>query len=137
MILEHGIKKESGKASKISVFNGPVFSDDDPVFGSIQIPLEFWKIILWYNDNDELRATAFTLSQSDLVDGIQFEELDFDTNAEFAEYQCSIRSLAKKTKINFSDLYDLDTFDNNNPNESFKISSEEQFEAFIKADAKK
>jgi endonuclease G len=77
-LLEEGIKLEEGKSSRISIFAGPLFDDDDPVYASVQVALSFFKIIAWYNDDGVLRATAFRLSQERLVGNIEFEELHFD-----------------------------------------------------------
>ena len=38
----------------------------------------------------DLKATAFKLSQTNLVGDIDFEELDIDQDPEFKEFQCSI-----------------------------------------------
>jgi endonuclease G len=130
-VLEKGIVKEKGKFSKISVFNGPIFSEDDRFFRGIQVPMEFWKVILWFNENKDLRATAFKLSQSDLVGDIKFEKLDFDTDAEFHEFQCSITSLEKATHLDFSAIKPFDTFDSSGGNEMLRIDSEESFENFV------
>jgi endonuclease G len=77
-LLEEGIKLEEGKSSRISIFAGPLFDDDDPVYASVQVALSFFKIVAWYNDDGVLRATAFRLSQERLVGNIEFEELHFD-----------------------------------------------------------
>ncbi|MES1215972.1 MAG: DNA/RNA non-specific endonuclease [Bacteroidota bacterium] len=134
LVLEKGASNESGKTAKISVFNGPIFKEDDSVFRGIQIPMEFFKIILWFNDAGKLKATAFKLSQSGLVGDINFDEaLDIDANVQFQEFQCSIKSLQKLTKLDFSKLEQFDTFDNTSPNESLKINSEEELMTFIKS----
>jgi endonuclease G, mitochondrial len=77
-LLEEGIRLEEGKSSRISIFAGPLFDDDDPVYASVQVALSFFKIVAWYNDGGVLRATAFRLSQERLVGNIEFEELHFD-----------------------------------------------------------
>lgn len=48
---------------RMSVFTGPVFSDDDPVYRGVRIPLMFWKIAAWVS-GDELAATAYLLDQA-------------------------------------------------------------------------
>lgn len=111
VVLEKGASLENGQTAKISVFNGPIFKDDDPVFRGIQIPLDFFKIVLWLTDTGDLRATAFKLSQQELLGDIDFEQLDFDQNITFKEFQCSIKSLQKETKIDFSDFFKFDTFE--------------------------
>ena len=117
VVLETGAEAEQGKTAKISVFNGPIFKDTDPVFRGIQVPLDFYKIVLWLTDNGNLKATAFKLSQVALVDDIDFEQLDLDQNTEFKEFQCSIKSLQSETGINFSKLLSFDTFEGNEGDE--------------------
>ena len=117
IVLESGAESESGKTAKISVFNGPIFKDDDPVFRGIQVPMDFYKIVLWLTDNGNLKATAFKLSQIKLVGDIDFEQLDLDQNTEFKEFQCSIKSLQKQTNINFSSIFEFDTFEGDDGDE--------------------
>ncbi len=126
-ILEKGIKKEAGNLARMTVFNGPIFDDaKDRIFKGVKIPMQYFKIILWLNDDGELKATAFKLTQEPLVDHIQFDEgmrldeeeaLDIDKNMDFDEYQCSIKSLSRLTKINFEQLEQFDTFDSDDDNE--------------------
>ena len=130
VVLETGAEAEQGKTARISVFNGPIFKDDDPVFRGIQVPLDFYKIVLWLTDNGNLKATAFKLSQVALVDDIDFEQLDLDQNTEFKEFQCSIKSLQTETGINFSKLFEFDTFEGNEGDE-MAIKSELEVMAHI------
>ncbi|MEP6584687.1 MAG: DNA/RNA non-specific endonuclease [Ginsengibacter sp.] len=125
-VLEKGIKKEAGKLARMTVFNGPIFNEaKDRIFKGKKIPMEFYKIILWLNDDKKLRATAFRLSQELLVGIIDFDEimrldnealeineeaLDIDKNVKFKLLQCSIKSLGKATRINFSHIERFDTF---------------------------
>jgi len=109
-VLENGAVLEGPLTNKISVFNGPVFRDDDPVFRGIQIPMDFYKIILWPTDNGEVKATAFLLSQSRLVKDIKFEQLDIHKNLEFRLYQYPISKLAEDTGINFTQIASMDTY---------------------------
>lgn len=117
VILESGAEIEKGKTAKISVFNGPIFKDDDPVFRGIQVPMDFYKIVLWLTDDGNLKATAFKLSQVELVSDIDFEQLDLDQNTEFKEFQCSIKRLQHETNIDFSNLFKFDTFEGNEADE--------------------
>jgi endonuclease G, mitochondrial len=137
VILEKGVRAETGKSSKLTVLNGPIFAPTDPVFKGIQVPMEFWKIILWFDQNGKLRATGFKLSQANLVENIDFEKLDFDTNPDYKVYQCSIESLEKLTGLELSYLANYDTYKNPNPNaeESFTVLSEESLTESLKFDA--
>ncbi|QJB38414.1 DNA/RNA non-specific endonuclease [Chitinophaga oryzae] len=111
VILEQGATAEEGKTARISVFNGPIFREDDRVFRGVQVPVDFFKIVLWLTDEGDLKATAFKLSQQSLVDDIDWEQLDLDQNVQFKEYMCSIEELQKETSIDFSAIIPFDTFE--------------------------
>ncbi|MEP7231908.1 MAG: DNA/RNA non-specific endonuclease [Ginsengibacter sp.] len=130
IVLESGAIVEKGKTAKITVFNGPIFKEDDPVFRGIQVPMDFYKIVLWLTDDGNLKATAFKLSQVELVSDIDFEQLDLDQNTEFKEFQCSIKSLQKETKIDFSAIVQFDTFEGNE-GEEVALNSELEVMAHI------
>jgi len=110
VILEKGAIKVEGKTGRISVFSGPIFKASDPVYKGVQIPMSFYKIVLWLNDEKVLRATGFKLSQRELVGDIDFEDIGIDRNLAFKSYQCSIESLQMVCSIDFSDLIECDTF---------------------------
>lgn len=131
VVLEQGAMLQQGRTARISVFNGPIFKDSDPVFRGIQVPMDFYKIILWLSDSKALKATAFRLSQTELVDTIDFEAIDIDQNAEFAAYQVSIVSLEKETGIDFSGIIPFDTFDATSSHESLLIQSEEEIKTLV------
>lgn len=124
IVLEKGAIKENGKTGKISVFSGPVFKDSDPIYKGVKIPMEFYKVILWKTDANKLKATAFKLSQSELVEEIDFEELGIDQDVKFKEYQCSIEELQKQTQIAFDDIVKFDTF--KGPKVGIEIKNEKQ-----------
>lgn len=107
IILEKGVEAESGKASRICVYNGPIFVGTDPTYKGVQVPMRFFKIVVWRNGAGDMKATAFVLSQEDLVGGIQFEELQFDK--EFIEHQCSIAFIEDLTKLTFAGINQFDT----------------------------
>jgi len=115
VILEKGAKKEEGKTGKISVFNGPIFTDQDPIYKGVKIPMAFYKVVVWLNDAEELKATAFTLSQTDYVDEIDFEEINIDQDVTFKEHQVSMRNLQEQTQLDLEDLFEIDTFTGNEP----------------------
>lgn len=118
-VLEKGVKKEEGKLARITVFNGPVFNEDkDRVFKGVTIPMDYYKVILWLDDNKKLKATAFMLSQELLVSKIKFDEsmrideeaLDINKDVVFKNYQCSIKKLSSLTNIDFKNIEKYDTF---------------------------
>ena len=126
-VLERGVKKQEDKPeARMTVFNGPIFNKEkDRPFKGIPVPMEYFKIVLWLNDDGQLKATAFKLSQETKVGNIKFDEmmsleeeaLDIDKNVAFKEYQLSIKSLSGLTNIDFRHLEPFDTFKTNNGNE--------------------
>jgi endonuclease G, mitochondrial len=130
LVLESGAENEKGKTAKISVFNGPIFKESDPVFRGVQVPMDFYKIVLWLTDKGALKATAFKLSQVNLVADIDFEELNLDQNTEFKEYQCSIKSLQEETQIDFAQIIPYDTF-RGNKQKSIPINSKQEVVTLI------
>jgi endonuclease G len=54
---------------RASVFTGPILADDDPELGrdNVLIPREFWKVVVMPKAGGGLHATAYILSQGDLI----------------------------------------------------------------------
>ncbi|MDX1954187.1 MAG: DNA/RNA non-specific endonuclease [Chitinophagaceae bacterium] len=107
-ILEFGVKKEGGDQGRICVYNGPIFDSEDPVFKNIQIPLKYWKVVVWRNKSDQLKATGFMLSQEELMGDVELEALHFDQL--FKNMQCSIAFIESKTGLRFNTIREWDTF---------------------------
>jgi len=72
-VMENGVKN---KIADISVFAGPVLDENDKYFkvptgklkeALIQIPTEFWKIIVWKKSNGNLYAVGFLMSQWEFI----------------------------------------------------------------------
>ncbi len=133
-VLEKGIKKEEGNQGRMTVFNGPVFDEEkDRVRKGVTIPMQFYKIVLWLNDDNELRATAFKLSQELLVTDDQFveslmlgeEAIDLDQLVEYKKHQCSIKSLGRATKIDFSHIEKYDTYRADGGGDEMLLTDEE------------
>lgn len=108
-LLEKGVKNEAAKAARICVFNGPLFDDDeDPVFKGVPVALNFYKIVVWYDGDQNLRTTCFRLSQEKLVGEIEFEVLKFDEV--FKTSQIPIGTIEKATGLKFhANIVDNDT----------------------------
>jgi endonuclease G len=107
-VLEEGVIEERGEEGKICVFNGPIFDREDPVFKGVMIPVRFFKIIVWRNQNKELKATAFLLSQAKQLEDYEFETLRYDEI--FKRYQVSISHVERLTGLSFQRVSDWDTF---------------------------
>ncbi|MET1035889.1 MAG: DNA/RNA non-specific endonuclease [Arthrobacter sp.] len=89
--LFEGVDVENLRAS---VFGGPVFQDDDRVYRGVQLPREYWKLVVFVEDG-ALRARAFLLAQ-DLVQLRALPDLD-----EFRVYQITVPELEERTRLRF------------------------------------
>lgn len=101
--LEDYVLLNAGKHRlKINVFTGPVFRPDDPDYRDIQLPVDFWKVIVMVKDDGTLSATAYTLSQRDLITGLEF------LFGEFRTYQVPLRQVEEWTDLDFGTLRNFD-----------------------------
>lgn len=87
---------------KVTVFTGPVLASDDAVFHDVQLPKEFWKVVVIKKDDGDLSATAYLLSQEDMIEGLEF------VYGEFRTYQVSVALIEKKTGLDFGTLRQCD-----------------------------
>jgi endonuclease G len=89
----------------LSIFNGPVFRLTDRLHRGLQIPKEFWKIVIYKTSKGRLKALGFILSQEGLIADLPFE--DFSVGP-YRPYQIKIRKLEARTKLDFQGLCDAD-----------------------------
>lgn len=69
--LENALLATTG-AGRVSVFAGPVFADDDPVYRDVEIPLSYFKVLVYREGtwpvgrppSGAVRARAFVLTQT-------------------------------------------------------------------------
>lgn len=87
---------------RISVFGGPVLRTNDKHYRGIQIPREFWKIVV-YTEHGMLNAKAYVLSQDNLLDRLEALGLE-----EFKLYRVPISELEARTGLNFGALKKAD-----------------------------
>ena len=101
--LEDYVLQNAGKFQlDINVFTGPVLRGDDPDYRDFQLPLDFWKVVVMVKDDGTLSATAYTLSQRDLVTGLEF------VFGEFRTYQVRLRQIEEWTALDFGSLREFD-----------------------------
>lgn len=88
---------------RISAFGGPVFQADDRVFRGVQIPREFFKVLVFL-DNGKLKARAFLLTQS--LDQLEALELK-----QFKVFQVKLTEVEQRGGFTFpSNLKVADSF---------------------------
>lgn len=89
---------------RVSVFNGPVFAENDAVYRGIQLPRQFWKIAVMVRDK-KLHATGYLLSQAALIKNLK--EGDFAFGA-YQTFQVPIKTIEKLTGMDFGPLRSAD-----------------------------
>jgi len=88
---------------KACIFTGPIFSDDDRPYRDALLPLAYWKVAVMIHDTrNELSATAYIISQRELVSNMEF------VFGQFKTYQTSIREVERRTNLDFGELKNFD-----------------------------
>jgi endonuclease G len=90
---------------KVTVFTGPVFRSDDPVYRDMQLPQQFWKVVVMVKENGGLSATAYLLSQAQLIDTLVEEEFAYGAHRTF---QVPIGTVEEITGLSFRGLSNFD-----------------------------
>ncbi|WP_366596988.1 DNA/RNA non-specific endonuclease [Bacillus pumilus] len=98
-ILNHA----KNSAVKATVFTGPVFRENDILYRGVKIPEEFWKVAVMVKDDGELSATAYLMSQKQLIS--QLEAAGFGA---FRTFQVKVSMIEALTGLNFGDLRNHD-----------------------------
>ncbi len=96
------LNNTNNRGLKISVFTGPVFRETDIEYRGVQIPEEFWKVVAMVAPNGDLHATAYLLSQRQMLDDIEF------VFGKFRTYQTTIRNIEELTGLDFGRLREAD-----------------------------
>jgi endonuclease G, mitochondrial len=91
---------------KVNVFTGPVFAADDDAYRGVQLPRQFWKVVAMVKTDGKLSATAYVLSQRELIAGIRTRE-PFSYGA-YRTYQVPVRKVEELTGLSFGKLVDAD-----------------------------
>jgi endonuclease G len=108
---EHILGSARTHGFKANVFTGPIFDDDDPMFEEgMRVPLEFWKVVVMPStDHDRLHATAYMLSQGQLIrklleDRGRSEATEGFVFGAYRTFQITIADLERGTGYDFGQL---------------------------------
>ncbi|GAA1934179.1 hypothetical protein GCM10009775_27620 [Microbacterium aoyamense] len=96
---DHVLQYADATDRRVSVFTAPMLDDDDPPYRGIRIPLRFWKIAAWVQD-DALAAAGFVLDQSELID----DAATVAALGAFRTFQVPIADIAELTRIDLGPL---------------------------------
>jgi endonuclease G, mitochondrial len=92
---------------KVSVFTGPVLADDDQQFAGVQLPRQFWKVVVMIKESGDVSATGYLLSQEELIKGLEVLPEAFSYGA-YRTYQVPVRRIEELTSVSFGLLSDHD-----------------------------
>ena len=96
-ILDNARKKNI----KINIFAGPVMQATDKVFvgTDVQIPEEFWKIVVFGDTQEKLKASGYIVSQKNLIEDITEADFSF---GQYQTFQVPIALIEQKTELKFN-----------------------------------
>jgi len=92
---------------KVSVVTGPVLAADDDRYRGVQLPRQFWKVVAMVKTDGALSATAYLLSQEELIKGLEIAPAEFSYGA-YRTFQVPVRRIAELTGLSFGELPDAD-----------------------------
>jgi len=94
------LHKASAEGKRITVFTGPVFRDDDPLYRGVRIPKEFWKVAVYAKAGVGLVSAAFLVTQAALIEPVVTEA----SAAQVAKtFQTTVAEIERLTKLNFGE----------------------------------
>ena len=95
-ILDNARKKNL----KVNIFAGPVMTATDKVFigTDVQIPAEFWKIVVMVDAKNNLKASGYIISQQNLIESITESVNVFD---DYKTFHVPIALIEQKTDLKF------------------------------------
>ncbi|WP_285481933.1 DNA/RNA non-specific endonuclease [Amycolatopsis sp. NBRC 101858] len=91
---------------RVSVVTGPVLAEDDDPYRGVRLPRQFWKVVAMAKADGTLSATAYLLSQEELIHGLELAG-EFSYGA-YRTYQVPVRRIAGLTGLSFGALPDAD-----------------------------
>ena len=104
---DYVLENADNRDFKVTVFTGPVFAPDDEEFAGVQLPRQFWKVVVMVKESGELSATGYLLSQEELIKGLEVAPEDFSYGA-YKTFQVTVRSVGELTGLDFGSLVDAD-----------------------------
>ncbi len=112
---DHIASEGKRKRRRLTIFNGPVFRSGDKPYRGVKIPREFWKVVVFADDDDQPAAAAFVLTQAALVKDLAeaFEP------GEYKAVQVRVKDLEGKTDLDFGEVRQWDLLDKPGAEESF------------------
>lgn len=103
------LKNTDNEDLKVSVFTGPVFTNNDFPYRNALLPLEFWKMAAIIKNDGTPSVTAYLLSHKDFLSDMGEKGLIGEKGfGEFKTYQISLDRLEALTNLNLENLKQYD-----------------------------
>ncbi len=107
---------------KISVFTGPIFSDEDIPYRGILLPLQFWKVVAMVKKDGTPSVSGYMLKQPDEIDHFKTTEgISDDGYGQFKTYQVPLSRISTLTGIPFDQYSQYDPMARIDFNESLNL----------------
>ena len=91
---------------RIGVVTGPVFTEDDPDYYGVRVPVAFWKIVAFKHAvSRNLTAIAYRRSQATFLPTRTRSTFNF---GDFEDTQVSVAGLAEETGLDLSKYIEID-----------------------------
>jgi endonuclease G len=104
--LENHISAQGGaQRTRLSIFNGPIFGNEDKPLDDALVPLAYFKIVIWRDKNQPPGALGFVLEQNDLIRTLPEEAIEV---GRFHIRQKRISSIESKLDISFGAVTEWD-----------------------------
>lgn len=122
--LENYILDNAGKENlKVSVFTGPVFSQEDIPYRGTLLPLQFWKVAALIKEDGTPSVTGYMLHQPDEIDAFRTAEgIHEDGFGQFKTYQVPLQKIANLTEIPFDRFNQYDPLNGIDFNETKRLT---------------
>lgn len=129
-IEDYALANAKAAKSRITVFSGPIYTDQDPVFWGVKVPKAFWKILVRIDPQLGPRATGFIADQTNRLDeGENKLEAaytgDWSDINKVKQYTAAIKTIARRTDLDFGTLTKYDSY---SPTESLEPQEITSFE---------
>jgi endonuclease G len=114
--LENFISEQgSEQRTRLTIFNGPIFTARDKKLDDALVPWSFFKIVIWRDKNQPPGALGFVLDQRDLIKDLPEEAID---PGRFSVRQKRISSIERDLDISFGPVTEWDQMPAIDPHEA-------------------
>lgn len=102
------LENADNKDFKVTVFTGPLFADDDDDYRGLKLPRQFWKVAVMVKTDGTLSATAYLLSQEQLLSDLEAVSLENFSYAAYRTFQVPVARIEVLSQLSFGRLSEHD-----------------------------